>query len=176
MLKKIDEILKRIEQLRRLEEYVGGHLKTINARMFKENITKVPMWVKLQNVPVAAFNADGLSFIATKLGELLILDLIYQFYDVVLMSSSVDSGDFKRMLRVMSWEIILRWEILLWIIILTQEFCPKKDAGFVNDDDEVVNIYDETTGFVASSSQEVGQTCQESCGGSTSAFMMCRCA
>ncbi|GJT95336.1 hypothetical protein Tco_1090854 [Tanacetum coccineum] len=32
MLKKIDEILKRREQLRRLEEYVGGRPKTVNPR------------------------------------------------------------------------------------------------------------------------------------------------
>ncbi|GJU12789.1 hypothetical protein Tco_1135185 [Tanacetum coccineum] len=34
MLKKIDEILKHREQLRRLEEYVGGRPNTINPRMF----------------------------------------------------------------------------------------------------------------------------------------------
>ncbi|GKB29309.1 hypothetical protein Tco_0868710 [Tanacetum coccineum] len=34
MLKKIDEILRHIEQLRRLEEYVGGHLKTVNPSTF----------------------------------------------------------------------------------------------------------------------------------------------
>ncbi|GKB75465.1 retrotransposon protein, putative, ty1-copia subclass [Tanacetum coccineum] len=35
MLKKIDEILRHREQLRRLEEYVRGHPKTINPCMFK---------------------------------------------------------------------------------------------------------------------------------------------
>ncbi|GKE46560.1 hypothetical protein Tco_1477818, partial [Tanacetum coccineum] len=34
MLKKIDEVLKHREQLRRLEEYVGGRPKTVNLRTF----------------------------------------------------------------------------------------------------------------------------------------------
>nr|GFB49745.1 hypothetical protein [Tanacetum cinerariifolium] len=34
MLKKIDEILRQREQLRRLEEYIGGRHKTINPRTF----------------------------------------------------------------------------------------------------------------------------------------------
>nr|GEY92528.1 hypothetical protein [Tanacetum cinerariifolium] len=34
MLKKIDEVLRHRDQLRRLEEYVGGRLKTINPRTF----------------------------------------------------------------------------------------------------------------------------------------------
>ncbi|GKC86309.1 hypothetical protein Tco_1142026 [Tanacetum coccineum] len=34
MVDKIDQVMKRIEQLRRLEEYVGGRLKIINPRVF----------------------------------------------------------------------------------------------------------------------------------------------
>ncbi|GKB09105.1 hypothetical protein Tco_0837417 [Tanacetum coccineum] len=34
MVDKIDQVMKRIEQLRRLEEYIGGRLKIINPRVF----------------------------------------------------------------------------------------------------------------------------------------------
>ncbi|GKA83356.1 hypothetical protein Tco_0804951 [Tanacetum coccineum] len=40
MLKKIDKILKRKEQLRRLEEYVGRRPKTVNPRTFVRPIDK----------------------------------------------------------------------------------------------------------------------------------------
>ncbi|GJS91615.1 retrotransposon protein, putative, ty1-copia subclass [Tanacetum coccineum] len=42
--------------------------------LLKEDVGNVPVWVKLHGVPVTAFNEDGLSSIATKLGTLLMLD------------------------------------------------------------------------------------------------------
>ncbi|GJV32375.1 ribonuclease H-like domain-containing protein [Tanacetum coccineum] len=36
--------------------------------LLKEDVSTVPVWVKLQGVPVTAFIEDGLSAIATKLG------------------------------------------------------------------------------------------------------------
>ncbi|GJT64447.1 zinc knuckle CX2CX4HX4C containing protein [Tanacetum coccineum] len=40
----------------------------------KDDITSVPVWVKLHDVPIAAFAEDGLSMIATKLSKPLMLD------------------------------------------------------------------------------------------------------
>nr|GEV14998.1 hypothetical protein [Tanacetum cinerariifolium] len=48
---------------------------SLDTSLQNESLTKVPVWVILQNVPMAAFNVDGLSFIATKLGEPKILDV-----------------------------------------------------------------------------------------------------
>ncbi|GJW84277.1 putative reverse transcriptase domain-containing protein [Tanacetum coccineum] len=42
--------------------------------LLKEDVSNVPVWVKLYGVPVMAFNEDGLSVIATKLGTLQMLD------------------------------------------------------------------------------------------------------
>nr|GEV05673.1 glucomannan 4-beta-mannosyltransferase 9-like [Tanacetum cinerariifolium] len=42
--------------------------------LLKEDVSTVPVWVKLHGVPVTAFNEDGLSAIATKLGTPLMLD------------------------------------------------------------------------------------------------------
>nr|GEV22114.1 retrovirus-related Pol polyprotein from transposon TNT 1-94 [Tanacetum cinerariifolium] len=39
-----------------------------NENLLKEDVSTVPVWVKLQGVPVTAFSDDGLSAIATKLG------------------------------------------------------------------------------------------------------------
>ncbi|GKC05494.1 retrotransposon protein, putative, ty1-copia subclass, partial [Tanacetum coccineum] len=42
--------------------------------LLKEDVSIVPVWVKLYGVPVTAFSEDGLSSIATKLGTPLMLD------------------------------------------------------------------------------------------------------
>ncbi|GKE41491.1 cytokinin dehydrogenase 3-like protein [Tanacetum coccineum] len=42
--------------------------------LLKEDVSIVPVWVKLHGVPVTAFSEDGLSAIATKLGTPLMLD------------------------------------------------------------------------------------------------------
>ncbi|GJQ97256.1 hypothetical protein Tco_0008395 [Tanacetum coccineum] len=40
----------------------------------KDNVTRVPVWVKLHKVPVVAYSEDGLSLIATQIGNLIMLD------------------------------------------------------------------------------------------------------
>ncbi|GJR99185.1 beta-caryophyllene synthase [Tanacetum coccineum] len=44
-----------------------------NENLLKEDVSSVPVWVKLYDVPVTAFSEDGLSAIATKLGTPLML-------------------------------------------------------------------------------------------------------
>nr|GEY18900.1 hypothetical protein [Tanacetum cinerariifolium] len=46
----------------------------LNENLLKEDVSTVPVWVKLHGVPVMAFSNDGLSAIATKLGTPLMLD------------------------------------------------------------------------------------------------------
>ncbi|GJZ33203.1 putative reverse transcriptase domain-containing protein [Tanacetum coccineum] len=45
-----------------------------DVNLMKEDVGTIPVWVKLYGVPVTAFNEDGLSAIATKLGTHLMLD------------------------------------------------------------------------------------------------------
>ncbi|GJW13490.1 copia protein [Tanacetum coccineum] len=42
--------------------------------LLKEDVSTVPVWVKLHGIPVTTFSEDGLSAIATKLGTPLMLD------------------------------------------------------------------------------------------------------
>nr|GFD09987.1 hypothetical protein [Tanacetum cinerariifolium] len=42
--------------------------------LLKEDVSTVPLWVKLYGVPVTAFSEDGLSAITTKLGTPLMVD------------------------------------------------------------------------------------------------------
>ncbi|GJU12888.1 retrotransposon protein, putative, ty1-copia subclass [Tanacetum coccineum] len=45
-----------------------------DVNLLKEDVSTIPVWVKLHDVLVTAFSEDGLSFIATKLGTPLMLD------------------------------------------------------------------------------------------------------
>ncbi|GJU80045.1 putative reverse transcriptase domain, ribonuclease H-like domain, aspartic peptidase domain protein [Tanacetum coccineum] len=45
-----------------------------NVSLKPGEVTKVPIWVKLYNVPVVAYSEDGLSLIATQVGKLIMLD------------------------------------------------------------------------------------------------------
>ncbi|GJU64832.1 retrovirus-related pol polyprotein from transposon TNT 1-94 [Tanacetum coccineum] len=44
---------------------------TASVSLKKGEVTKVPVWVKLYNVPILAYSEDGLSLIATQIGKLL---------------------------------------------------------------------------------------------------------
>ncbi|GJQ90655.1 zinc knuckle CX2CX4HX4C containing protein [Tanacetum coccineum] len=46
----------------------------INTRLFKEELTRIPVWVKLHDVPIQVFSKDGISLIATQIGKPVILD------------------------------------------------------------------------------------------------------
>lgn len=39
----------------------------LNVSLTKEDLSKVPVWIKLHDVPLVAFTGDGFSMIATKL-------------------------------------------------------------------------------------------------------------
>ncbi|GKC87947.1 retrotransposon protein, putative, ty1-copia subclass [Tanacetum coccineum] len=43
-----------------------------DVNLLKEDVSTVPVWVKLHGVPIKAFGEDGLSAIATKLGQAMI--------------------------------------------------------------------------------------------------------
>ncbi|GJR19949.1 zinc knuckle CX2CX4HX4C containing protein, partial [Tanacetum coccineum] len=45
-----------------------------NSKLKREKITRVPVWVRIHNVPVVAFSKTGLSLITTQLGRPMMLD------------------------------------------------------------------------------------------------------
>nr|GEW90040.1 zinc knuckle CX2CX4HX4C [Tanacetum cinerariifolium] len=48
--------------------------ETMNTRLFKEKLTRVSVWVKLHDVPIKVFSGDGISLIATQIGNSIMLD------------------------------------------------------------------------------------------------------
>ncbi|GKA49545.1 hypothetical protein Tco_0742618 [Tanacetum coccineum] len=45
-----------------------------DVNLLKEDVSTIPVWVKIHGVPITAFSEDGLSAIATKIGTPLMLD------------------------------------------------------------------------------------------------------
>ncbi|XP_022003171.1 uncharacterized protein LOC110900594 [Helianthus annuus] len=45
-----------------------------NTELKKEELKKIPVWVKMHDVPLAAYTEDGLSLIASKIGNPMVLD------------------------------------------------------------------------------------------------------
>ncbi|GKC00330.1 zinc knuckle CX2CX4HX4C containing protein [Tanacetum coccineum] len=46
----------------------------MDTRLLKEELTRIPMWVKLHDVPIKVFEEDGISLIATFIGKPVMLD------------------------------------------------------------------------------------------------------
>nr|GEY61399.1 zinc knuckle CX2CX4HX4C [Tanacetum cinerariifolium] len=47
---------------------------TMNTRLCKDELTCIPVWVKIHDVPIQAFSEDGLSIIVSNIGKPIILD------------------------------------------------------------------------------------------------------
>nr|GEY52528.1 zinc knuckle CX2CX4HX4C [Tanacetum cinerariifolium] len=47
---------------------------SMDTRLLKEELTRIPIWVKLHDFPIQVFEADGISLIATFIGKPVILD------------------------------------------------------------------------------------------------------
>ncbi|GKD33560.1 zinc knuckle CX2CX4HX4C containing protein [Tanacetum coccineum] len=47
---------------------------SMDTRLLKEELTRIPIWVKLHDVPIQVFEEDGISLIATFIGKPVMLD------------------------------------------------------------------------------------------------------
>ncbi|GJW91993.1 putative ribonuclease H-like domain-containing protein [Tanacetum coccineum] len=61
--------------------------------LLKEDVSNVPVWVKLHGVPVTTFSKDGLSDIATKLDTPLMLDSYTSLKDNIVMAMPKITGE-----------------------------------------------------------------------------------
>nr|GEU40991.1 copia protein [Tanacetum cinerariifolium] len=85
--------------------------------LLKEDVSIVPIWVKLHGVPVTAFSEDGLSSIATKLGTPLMLDS-YTF-DMCMQSSGRLS--YARVMIELRVDVELKDNIVMAMPKITRE-------------------------------------------------------
>nr|GEV58513.1 hypothetical protein [Tanacetum cinerariifolium] len=77
----------------------------------KGEVNKVPVWVKLFNVPVLAYSGDGLSLIATQIGKPVMLDAFISSMCV----NSWGRISFARVLIEISVESALKHEVVMAI-------------------------------------------------------------
>nr|GEX15562.1 zinc knuckle CX2CX4HX4C [Tanacetum cinerariifolium] len=77
---------------------------SMDARLLKEELTRIPIWVKLHDVPIQVFEDDGISLIATFIGKPVMLDSYTEadFVDVVTtgIPSLTGEGFTKEIIRV----------------------------------------------------------------------------
>ncbi|GKA46666.1 mitochondrial outer membrane protein porin 2-like protein [Tanacetum coccineum] len=84
---------------------------TLNVSLKRDEVTKVPVWVKLHNVPVVAYSADGLSLIATQVGKPIMLDA----FTSSMCDDSWGQINYARALVEISAEYVLKHEVSMVI-------------------------------------------------------------
>nr|GEU73002.1 hypothetical protein [Tanacetum cinerariifolium] len=89
----------------------------LDENLLKEDVSTVPVWVKLYGVPVIAFSKNGLSTIATKLGTPLMLDS-YTF-DMCMQSS--DRLSYARAMIELRVDVELKDNIVMAMPKITRE-------------------------------------------------------
>ncbi|GKF29699.1 zinc knuckle CX2CX4HX4C containing protein, partial [Tanacetum coccineum] len=67
---------------------------SMDTRLLKEELTRIPIWVKLDDVPLQVFEKDGSSLIATFIGKPVMLDL----YTSAMFNDSWGRSSFARCL------------------------------------------------------------------------------
>ncbi|GJX55141.1 beta-caryophyllene synthase [Tanacetum coccineum] len=85
--------------------------------LLKEDVSIVPVWVKLYGVPVTAFGDDGLSAIATKLGTPLMLDS----YTSDMCMQSWGRSSFARVMIELRADVELKENIVVAMPKITRE-------------------------------------------------------
>ncbi|GJW40548.1 putative reverse transcriptase domain-containing protein [Tanacetum coccineum] len=85
--------------------------------LLKEDVSIVPVWVKLHCVPMTAFNEDGLSAIATKLGTPLMLDS----YTSDMCMQSWGRSSFARVMIELRADVELKDNIVVAMPKITRE-------------------------------------------------------
>nr|GEV31031.1 hypothetical protein [Tanacetum cinerariifolium] len=85
--------------------------------LLKEDVTIVPVWVKLYGVPVTTFSEDGLSAIATKLGTPLMLNS----YISDMCMQSWGSSSYARVMIELRADVKLKDNIVVAMLKITRE-------------------------------------------------------
>ncbi|GJX82575.1 zinc knuckle CX2CX4HX4C containing protein [Tanacetum coccineum] len=90
----------------------------MSTRLCKDELSRIPVWVKIHDVPIQAFTEDGLSIIASKLGKPIMLDS----YTSSMCIESWGRSSFARCLIEINAEDVLQDSLTIGI--------PCEDDGF----------------------------------------------
>ncbi|GJW91242.1 zinc knuckle CX2CX4HX4C containing protein [Tanacetum coccineum] len=95
---------------------------SMDTRLLKEELTCIPVWVKLHDVPIQVFEEDGISLIATFVGKLVMLDSYTSF----MCKDSWGRSSFARCLIEVNSEVDLVDVVTIGIPSLTGDGCTKE--------------------------------------------------
>jgi hypothetical protein len=87
---------------------------TMDTSLKKEELTRIPIWVKLHDVPLQVFSEDGISIIATHLGKPIMLDS----YTSVMCIDSWGRSSFARCLIEIDSHVALKESITVGVPLL----------------------------------------------------------
>ncbi|GJX46036.1 uncharacterized protein Tco_0271226 [Tanacetum coccineum] len=109
---------------------------TPSTSLTKENHTKVLVWVKMHDVPLATFTADGLSVIASKIGNPLMLDL----YTSTMCNESWGRSSYARAMIEIDAENVIKESVVVVVPELEGEgyTCEEKAVDAKDDGYQVV--------------------------------------
>nr|GEY54700.1 zinc knuckle CX2CX4HX4C [Tanacetum cinerariifolium] len=89
-----------------------------NTRLLKEKLTRIPIWVKLHDVPIQVFEEDGISLIATFIGKPVMLDS----YTSSMCNESWGRSSFARcLIKVMTPPIVTTSNVITHTIRKTND-------------------------------------------------------
>ncbi|GJR19374.1 zinc knuckle CX2CX4HX4C containing protein [Tanacetum coccineum] len=103
---------------------------SMNTRLLKEELTRIPIWVKLHDVPIQVFEEDGISLIATFIGKPVMLDS----YTSSMCNDSWGRSSFARFLIEVNSEadlvdIVTIGVMYVRYLVIFMNPCPKKEAS-----------------------------------------------
>ncbi|GJS41518.1 ribonuclease H-like domain-containing protein [Tanacetum coccineum] len=123
---------------------------TPNANLLKEDLKSVHIWVKY--IPIVAFTAEGLSVMATKLGNPIMANQELKEDLVIAIPNVEDDGEVLHTVRVGIKEPPNVEEAV-------------DDLANEDNDSEVEDVYDETATYMASKSFNVNKASKSGSGG-----------
>ncbi|GJZ73362.1 zinc knuckle CX2CX4HX4C containing protein [Tanacetum coccineum] len=135
---------------------------SMDTRLLKEELTRIPIWVKLHDVPIQVFEEDGISLIATFIGKPVMLDS----YTSSMCNDSWGRSSFARCLIEVNSEADLVDVVTIGIPSLSEDDFTKEtirvdppivatfnvvtpNAEMTNDEEEdMENVYDESANLI----------------------------
>ncbi|GJR35519.1 zinc knuckle CX2CX4HX4C containing protein [Tanacetum coccineum] len=94
---------------------------SMDTRLCKDDLTRIPVWVKIHDVPIQVFFEDGLRIIVSQIGKPIMLDS----YTTSMCSESWRRSSFACCLIEINTEDVLQ-ESLTMGVPLIEDHCPKK--------------------------------------------------
>ncbi|GKF83712.1 zinc knuckle CX2CX4HX4C containing protein, partial [Tanacetum coccineum] len=86
----------------------------MNTRLCKDELTRIPVWVKIHDVPIQGFSEDGLSIIVSQIGKHIMLDS----YTSSMCIESWGRGSFARCLIEINVDDVIKESLTMGVPLI----------------------------------------------------------